>query len=565
MDEGHIDLGAALSAIWRRRVWVAGATAACLVAGLIHAWATPARFSATALVYVDPRPSNLLAPEVESAGATDMARIASAAEIMRSDAVLGAVVQAERLDADPRFASPTRGPINAALSLTARPAAPDPALRALDGLRAATGVEQRGQTHLVAVEVRLDDPQRAAHLANAVARTYIEQETLARTATIFSAGEILRERAEQAGRALQTTRGERDAQGAAQGGAAADPRSDLDPVEAIARTHYETLLARSVEFAARTDLQMPDARLVSPATPPARPSGTEPALILGFWGLIGLMLGTGAALTRETVAGGFAKATVMSGCLGGRPVIAIPEEHLDWAADQWSPADIVTADSRAPYAQALHRLQLAVRSALDRRGVGRGALIVVSSGAPGEGRSTLALALARSLAITGARTLLVDADGQADFAGALIPAPNDALPSDRGARAMSDLQSPLEILLARGSAVNDQPGRIPDHEGLAGVVEGARQGYDFVVVDTPPISHGVDALALGSRADAMVLVAQSQDTPRSVVEDAVHAIETTAPGLELVLALNRARPPRPRYRPGPSTFLRSRTNRPDLS
>lgn len=52
------------------------------------------------------------------------------------------------------------------------------------------------------------------------------------------------------------------------------------------------------------------------------------------------------------------------------------------------------------------------------------------------------------------------------------------------------------------------------------LLDGWRSGYDYVVIDTPPVSMFTDAVVLGAHADAVLLVARASVTTRQALRHA---------------------------------------------
>jgi Mrp family chromosome partitioning ATPase len=59
-------------------------------------------------------------------------------------------------------------------------------------------------------------------------------------------------------------------------------------------------------------------------------------------------------------------------------------------------------------------------------------------------------------------------------------------------------------------------------------VDAARQAYDLVVIDTPPVMSVVDPLVLSRLADAAVLVLPWREVSRSVVRETMARLDSAA-------------------------------------
>jgi uncharacterized protein involved in exopolysaccharide biosynthesis len=178
--EAEPDLAQIVETLRRRSGLVIATTLAALgLAGAYLAAATPKYVAATSLL-IDARQRAPLGSEAQPLGsAPDIALIDSQLKVIGSEAVLRRVVEAERLDLDPIFASTGGGLrqslLRAAGVSKAAPAAEraDKAGGALRALAEALTVKRSERTYVVDVEVATADPVKSARLADAVAQAYV--------------------------------------------------------------------------------------------------------------------------------------------------------------------------------------------------------------------------------------------------------------------------------------------------------------------------------------------------------------------------------------------------------
>jgi succinoglycan biosynthesis transport protein ExoP len=142
------------------------------------------------------------------------------------------------------------------------------------------------------------------------------------------------------------------------------------------------------------------------------------------------------------------------------------------------------------------------------------AIIGITSPHLGEGKTTLALNLAKSMADGGKRVLLVDADLRGlSLTRELAPQTERGLPEAlRGTLALTD----IGIVPGLGFPVLAQPlDRIPlrppdilSSRQMGEMLERARSKFDYVVLDLPGAIDQMDAYASASHLDFFVLVAE---------------------------------------------------------
>ncbi len=165
---GLLDFGrvvAFLRAEARRIAVVAGAVFVLVLAGWV-VW--PAKYTAAALVMVDPRNAKVTnLDEVLPGFGADTAAIASIAEVATADGALVPLVRAEKLDQDPTFAGSAVG-------------TPGAEAEAAATLRKAVKVTRRGLTYVVEVAATAKSADMAARLANAVADDIVDRQLATR-------------------------------------------------------------------------------------------------------------------------------------------------------------------------------------------------------------------------------------------------------------------------------------------------------------------------------------------------------------------------------------------------
>ncbi|MBB4018709.1 MULTISPECIES: polysaccharide biosynthesis tyrosine autokinase [Chelatococcus] len=137
------------------------------------------RYSATAVVLIDPRQQRVISAEAVLSGiGSDAAAVESQVEVIESPTLALRVIEREKLENDPEFAR--RGflaRVAEQLSIGRHASGHDEAaLRraaVLEALRERTRVKRRGLTYVLEITVTSQSPQKAARLANAVADEYL--------------------------------------------------------------------------------------------------------------------------------------------------------------------------------------------------------------------------------------------------------------------------------------------------------------------------------------------------------------------------------------------------------
>jgi capsular exopolysaccharide synthesis family protein len=153
-------------------------------------------------------------------------------------------------------------------------------------------------------------------------------------------------------------------------------------------------------------------------------------------------------------------------------------------------------------------------------------LLVTSPGA-GEGKSTVASNLAIVFAQAGRRTLLIDADlrrprQHAIFGGRRKPGLTDVAilgtPLDTGlhriapATADPSGSGPARLDALFAGTAPPSPVDFLNSTTLGALLDRLVDGYDCVIIDTPPVLVSADAVVLAARVDGVVIVARMGKT-----------------------------------------------------
>ncbi|HEV7887313.1 MAG TPA: polysaccharide biosynthesis tyrosine autokinase, partial [Acidimicrobiales bacterium] len=275
--------------------------------------------------------------------------------------------------------------------------------------------------------------------------------------------------------------------------------------------------------------------IVAPALPSNAPSGPPRTLIELAALIVGVLLGSAVALLLER---GRPRVRTWRdvGLVTGYPVVGrVPPAR----ALKGSPVDALVDPTVGASVRTL-------RTNLERLSRDRPVhVVVVTSSVAGEGKTTVAGTLAITLARLDAEVLLIDGDLRRPGLTKLFE-----LKAQKG----------LNSLLRGACKFHEtlQPGRVhglkllpteADVEAgdllarrFAEVLREARQQFDVIVVDAPPLLGGDDARTLAALCDGVLMVVAA-DTLAASVSEAASALDGL--GVRVLGAVaNRARDPR---------------------
>ncbi len=157
--------------------------------------------------------------------------------------------------------------------------------------------------------------------------------------------------------------------------------------------------------------------------------------------------------------------------------------------------------------------------------------ILVTSAAPGDGKTTTAANLALALAAAGERVALVDADlRRATLAHTF------GLEQTVGLSSLVLRQAELDdavqqwseriVILPAGRPLPPNPSEVLGSQFMSMVLEALSARVDVVVIDTPPVLPVTDAVVLATQVDAVLLVARHGKTRRSSALEARRRLDT---------------------------------------
>ena len=157
--------------------------------------------------------------------------------------------------------------------------------------------------------------------------------------------------------------------------------------------------------------------------------------------------------------------------------------------------------------------------------------LAVSSSIPGEGKSTVTMNLAISIARSGKRVVIVDCDFRRPNQHRFFPETSNHVGVTSvllGRVSLEDAlqETPVETLrLMAAGPVPTDPGRLAESLKMRQVLMDVAKTCDLVIVDTPPILVVNDAVVLARHVDYLILVAEAERTSRKILLDAKNRLE----------------------------------------
>ncbi len=159
--------------------------------------------------------------------------------------------------------------------------------------------------------------------------------------------------------------------------------------------------------------------------------------------------------------------------------------------------------------------------------------VMVTSCEPNEGKSFICLNLARSMAASGARVLLIDCDLRNSTyrrkynlcpGGARIPGMADVLAGRAGLQDVIYRTNIAHAYILPVTSTLPNPSFLLENGVLDQIIAQCREIYDYIIVDTPPALTVADALKIAPMCDGSMIVVRGGVTDRKEVAECYHFV-----------------------------------------
>lgn len=157
--------------------------------------------------------------------------------------------------------------------------------------------------------------------------------------------------------------------------------------------------------------------------------------------------------------------------------------------------------------------------------------IMITSTAPGEGKSFIAACLAQSYAASGKKVLIIDCDLRRGRQYEIFGVSNNkglsnVLISDLEGVKIQTIKTKLpKVYLLPGGTIPPNPSELLESQKMADVVAMLEKDYDILLFDCPPVVGLSDPLIVTKYVDTTVLVTAYKSTPVDLLKKSVKALE----------------------------------------
>lgn len=293
-----------------------------------------------------------------------------------------------------------------------------------------------------------------------------------------------------------------------------------------ARSIYEYFLGRLKETSVQQGIQQADSRVLSRAILPVTQSEPRVSMILALSAILGLMLGSGFVLLREFLDNSFRSAQQLQLATGLTVLGQVPKFP---GSKRRAVIEYLREKPASAGAEAIRNLRTSVMlSNVDKPPQ----VIMLTSSIPGEGKTTLSLALAQSFSGLGKKVLLIEGDLRRLIFSqyfSIRDGSKGLVSVLSGEASLKEAAHPIEITgtdVLVGEKIQANVADLFASERFASVMEEARAAYDVILIDTPPVLVVPDARTIAQQADALLFAVHWDSTDQNQVAEGLSMLRS---------------------------------------
>ncbi len=294
---------------------------------------------------------------------------------------------------------------------------------------------------------------------------------------------------------------------------------------------YESIQTQIQELEISSVSEKPAIEILDPAIEPQFPTNRNKAAKAAGGAAVGFILGLGVVLGMEALDRTIktveeAKSTMKLNVLGAIPQINFGEfyDMHDHEKAKMVDQQLVTHDfSPTPIGEAYRSLRT---NLLFSKNAGRIQTFVITSMAPGDGKSFTAANLSITMAQQKSNTLLIDTDLRRGVLHNTFGVPkepgfsNYLMGSILASEIINETHIPNLSVISCGSLIPN-PSELLGSVQLRRFLDEMRRRFDLIIFDTPPLNAATDAVVLGTQVDGTVVVIRSGKTKKDIARQKI--------------------------------------------
>jgi capsular exopolysaccharide synthesis family protein len=288
------------------------------------------------------------------------------------------------------------------------------------------------------------------------------------------------------------------------------------------RQMFESLLKRTQETGISEELKAGNIRVVDQAETPPRPVSPNMFNNLLIALLGGLALAVGLAFAFEYGDDRIKNPDELKKSLG-LPFLGMVPALFDKSIT----TPLINGNAPSIFGESFRSIRTNVLFSSADEG---SRLVVVTSSAPGEGKTAVSTNLSLALAQAGHRVLLIDADMRKPrvhevFSQPLAPGLSNLLVGDKPVSEAIRESTQQGLWLMAAGTYPPNPAELLGSKKFRDLTVFLQQYFDWVIIDTPPVMAVTDAAIAANLAHGVLFVVGAEMTSRRVAQRAVEQLE----------------------------------------
>lgn len=373
-------------------------------------------------------------------------------------------------------------------------------------------VNSTANTQYIVLIAEDSDPQRAAEIANEIVRVFVASIREQQQARFTDAKQNITDEMAQLQQEIEHTQADLDTLQSPITSEQADRKRQLEVLNSQYRNNYTALLNTFTTLQLSEPSMTDSVKVIEVAHPGTAPVWPRTLLNVLIAAIVAGLMAVGAAFLIELLDDSVRSAKDVHERVGLPTLGAIG----NFKSSSPSKRLVTVTDPSNSVAEGYRSLRTNIDIFTDEFPA---RTLVVTSGSPGEGKSTVVANLAVAMAQGGKRVIVVDANLRNPTLHSFFNQPNE-----RGLTTVLLRQdrNPISNYLVTTSVNNLQllpSGPLPDHVGdliipnrITPLIESLKRESDVVLFDAPPLQVAVDALLLARQCDATLIVARAAST-----------------------------------------------------
>jgi succinoglycan biosynthesis transport protein ExoP len=377
-------------------------------------------------------------------------------------------------------------------------------------------VEAVGGTNIVTIRAFARSPEDAAAIANVMAEAYVDWSRGQKRQSLKAAADEVDQRLAAAREEILAIGKKIQAQGKS---------DELDAELRIATGAYTTLAEKLEQLRINQQLEGGSGSIVAAAVVDERPVSPLPVKNTALGLVVGLVFGVAVAFLLDYLDNTVSSAEEAERIFGVPVLGAIPIDRTEKGEPS---RRLVLKEAPGSAVAEAYRV---LRSSLDFVNFERDLkTVLVTSAAPGEGKSTVSSNLAESLAQAGNKVVLVSSDFRRPTTEQFFDVNNMIGLSDvlLGAHSLkSALQQTGDgnLLVLSSGRMPPNPSELLGSQRMGDIMTSLKEWADWVIIDSSPLLAVADPAAVARWVDGVLLVSQSGVSTREESKSAVGLLD----------------------------------------